>query len=419
MRQAIIYLTIILSLTGNLLFSIDLGFFQLTMFRVAILFLLFITVIDWSRRKKFLKIYKGNFFSIAFMFIWTLYSFLTFIWIKDYYSWARAVFFIGTGFLLCIIFTSYLDNKRKILRTFQSMSLMIMFHNIFGWYEIITGNYLLISSIGKISRYSFNNNPVTIFGNTNDYATFMLFSIFILYICLENTKHWAMKLLYSCFMISSACLLFLTDSRANILALIIATISFLFFWPNKQKKKYIILIMPIGLIAVLLNLNYLNAIFLEIGEGIDKVISLNDGSSYARVNLIKNGVVFLKSTYGFGTGAGNIEYWMDNYGVYYTSGLTNVHNWWIEILTGYGIVIFIMYMVFYIKLFLSFYKKLKNPEDKLGMSLSLGIMCIMAGYTVGSVSSSSNIKHDWLWIFWAIIIAYQGIREKGSLTISN
>ena len=133
------------------------------------------------------------------------------------------------------------------------------------------------------------------------------------------------------------------------------------------------------------------------------------GSDLTRLNLIKNGFIFLFETCGFGTGAGNIDYWMANYGVYYTGTIENIHNWWMEILTGYGIVIFIMYIVFYVKLFLSAYKKFKTSEDKVDISISLGIMCCMAGYIVGSISSSSNISSEWLWVFWGIAIAYQGM----------
>ena len=127
-----------------------------------------------------------------------------------------------------------------------------------------------------------------------------------------------------------------------------------------------------------------------------------------RLNLIKNGFIFLFETCGFGTGAGNIEFWMANYGVHYTGEIENIHNWWMEILTGYGIIIFIMYIVFYVKLFLSAYKKFKTSEDKVDISISLGILCCMAGYVVGSMSSSSNISSEWLWVFWGIAIAYQG-----------
>jgi len=77
------------------------------------------------------------------------------------------------------------------------------------------------------------------------------------------------------------------------------------------------------------------------------------------MNLIRNGLVFLSSTFGFGVGAGNIEYWMEHNPVYNTSSITNMHNWWIEILVAYGVIIFILYIVFFAKLFMNFYRKYK------------------------------------------------------------
>ena len=70
---------------------------------------------------------------------------------------------------------------------------------------------------------------------------------------------------------------------------------------------------------------------------------------------------------------------MDNYAIFDTKGILNIHNWWMEILTGYGVIIFIMYIMFYIKLFLSLYKKYKYSTNKVDKSISLGLMCILTG----------------------------------------
>lgn len=37
------------------------------------------------------------------------------------------------------------------------------------------------------------------------------------------------------------------------------------------------------------------------------------------------------------------------------------------------------------------------------------IAAIMVGWVISSVSFSSVIRYDWLWMFWAICIAWQGI----------
>jgi teichuronic acid biosynthesis protein TuaE len=158
-----------------------------------------------------------------------------------------------------------------------------------------------------------------------------------------------------------------------------------------------------------LNPESIKSLFISINENLNINFSSQSGSDFVRINLIKNGLFFLISTLGFGVGAGNIEYWMSHKAMYNTGGVLNIHNWWLEILVGYGVVIFIMYIVFYFKLFRSFYRKFKYSRSKVDMSMSLGIMCFMIGYVIGSISSSSNISSEWLWVFWGIAIAYQGV----------
>ncbi len=88
-----------------------------------------------------------------------------------------------------------------------------------------------------------------------------------------------------------------------------------------------------------------------------------------------------------------------------------MHNWWVEILVAYGgALIFVLYVIFYVNLWLSMYRTYRDSSCSKDRSISIGIMCCMAGYVIGSVSASSNISVEWLWSFWGgLCIVYQGI----------
>jgi len=412
MRKYIVFLAVISSLINASVVSINVGMFQLSLFRALIIFITMIMIIDMLFTNKGISLgKKQNSYSIKFMLTWFLYAFFTLGWIKDYNSWVKALYFLGLGFLCGVIFNKYLRNKFDILTAFRLMVVMIIFHNIMGWYEIITGNYLFLS-LEKVSQYARNNYPVSTFGNTNDFATFLLFSVFITYICAMNTRWIIIKLIYIATIISSASLLIMSGSRANMLGLILAAAFFVFFSIQNKRTRCTLLIILLSLFIILLfNPELITNSFYIINEKLYFRFS-ESRSDMIRLNLIKNGFIFLIETFGFGTGAGNIEYWMTNYGVYDTGKIENIHNWWMEILVGYGLVIFIMYIIFYVKLFSSAYKKFKRSKDKVDISISLGIMCCMIGYVIGSISSSSNIKSEWLWVFWGIAIAYQGMSEN-------
>ena len=413
--KKIVYFTIISSMIGAGIISINMGGFQLSLFRGLIVLLSLVSILEILLRNKKIpiKIREDNKYSIKFMFIWLSYAFFSLAWVKDYNGWLKAIYFIALGFLSILILKKYLRNKKDILTSFRVIFPMIVFHNLLGWYEVITGNYLFLLD-NRVIKYLKYNYPVSTFGNTNDYAVFMMFSFFVLYICLINSSKFITKFIYMSAMVSSIGLLLSTGSRAVLLGLIIGLLVLAIYSIQRKKTRRIVLSLLLSLFfVILLNPNILLDLFSNIDNMLSFDFSQQSGSEFVRINLIRNGFDFLISTFGFGTGAGNIEYWMANFGTYNTGGVLNIHNWWMEILVGYGLIIFILYITFYTKLFASMHKKFKSANNRTDMTISLGIMSIMSGYIVASISSSSNMSSEWLWVFWAIAIAYQG------MTLSN
>lgn len=413
-----IYLSIIASMFGASVISIDMGVFQLSLFRGSILLISLIMILNLllKNKKIHLNMKKANCYSIKFMFVWFIYAFFTLAWAKDYIGWIKALFFIGLGVLCIIIYSKYIKSNEDILKSFRVIFPTIIFHNILGWYEAITGHYLFLSE-ERIVRYLRYGHPVSTFGNTNDFAVFLMFAFFVLYICLTNSRNYFVKSLYISLMISSVALLLLTGSRAVLIGFIIGVMTTAFYSIQRKQTRRMVVSLLLALTFVII---FNPQIIVNFSTNIENVLDFNfsqqSGSEYVRINLIKNGFSFLISTLGFGTGAGNIEYWMDNHGQYNTGGVLNIHNWWMEILVGYGLMIFTLYIVFYIKLFLAMKKKFKSASNQTDITISLGIMSIMTGYVVASISSSSNMSAEWLWVFWAIVIAYQGIELENGTT---
>lgn len=406
-----VYFSIIASLLSTKILAVDLGFFQLSLFRMILLFVIFCVLVEAfiKNGKIQLNINRNNRYSVRFMLVWLLYAFLSLAWAVDYNSWFRAVYFLALGLASIVICTKVFRTRFDILTGFRFMSIMVLVHNFICWYEVRTGTYLFLSA-DRASAYARYKLPVSVFYNTNDLATFLLISIFISYICLANSKTKPEKFAYVGLIVSSLYLLVMTGSRANIIGFIFAAAVFLWLALTTRRGRRTILLLFLC-IAVFLTFNPGSAIkFISmVDQNLYLKVHGDTGSDVTRLNLAKNGFVFLSKTFGFGTGAGNIEYWMANHGKYYTGNITNIHNWWMEILAGYGVVIFCLYVIFYMTLFLSLYKKYKECNCNIDKTICLGVMAAMAGFIVGSMSSSSNIDSEWLWIFWGLLIAYQGI----------
>lgn len=405
----LIYALIFSSFLPVSYFSINTGFFQLSIFRILLIFVALATLYkivaskeEFGRIHKTLKVY-----SVFFHFVWMVYAIISYFWVIDKIAWFKSVYFLGLGLFSIFLMNYFLRNIQEIKTAILIIAVVIFLNTIIGYYEVFTTNYHFLDEEIALD-YASRRYPVSWFYNPNDFAMLMLVGFNIM-ICLANQKYrykWInlFFLLESSLIIS---LIFVAKSRANIIGIEISIIVLLvFYFVKKRRKQIATLIYVLALsVIILILLNKLGlydygASSLSFGE--DRDISISN-----RVNLIKNGLIFLYRTYGFGVGAGNIEYWMAKFAVYPVFAV-NMHNWWAELLTAYGILILIGYLVFYGRITIhSLYIALSYPTESDESNISVLIVSMMAGLSIGLIGSSSNFGSEWLWIFMAIFSVLQ------------
>lgn len=414
--KIILYIMVASSLLAADFLSINIKIMELSLFRISLLLLSIVTLLRYLRinKKIGLKIKNEQGIMITFYFFWFVYSLFSLGWVQDYVSWSKAIFYIGSGFLSIWLLSVYVKEERDFKRVLFIVFIMLILHNIIGWNELITGTYRFadLARIDRHGQFVYNpavRRPVSMFGNTNDYATVLSIGIFLTYIVFSNSTSKVIKVLSAGTIASSVYLLLRTNSRANILGLIIGTAIFIYLKYFKRINiKTLLIIIFVSLLF--LNPTVLNSILGIFSEKL--CFTFDGGSDRTRLNLIKNGLYFLLKTFGFGTGAGNIEHWMVNYKIYYTGTIRNIHNWWMEILTGYGIIIFVGYVWIYFKMFKTLYSSYVKSNDKFIQNTSLGFISVMTAFIIGSMSSSSNIGTAWIWLLWGVVIAYIGYVQK-------
>jgi len=173
-----------------------------------------------------------------------------------------------------------------------------------------------------------------------------------------------------------------------------------------------------GVVAILLFAVFSDQMLHIIGNIVSQLSSLDAPTEYAlgsigvRLNLIKNSLIFLVNSFGFGVGAGNVEYYMANFPVYETGSVLNVHNWWAEILVDYGIFIFVGYALLYLGLFIKLYRtygKIGNSEKMICEALLVGLVT----FFFASISSSSIMAIGAQWIFFAFALGFLNYYRLG------
>ncbi len=413
----IICIIFYLAFFPGILPEVNCGLFYMSLLRLCIISLPFVWAIERKIQRKRLEIIfnRQNLHSIIFMFIWLGYGIISVAWAKSFSGWSHAIYFLGIGCVCAFMFTIAELKIEDFVFLLKNFMVIIILQNFLGWYEVITHNYRFASEERQtIMRTSDAYYPITTFTNQNDFALFLLFSICMLIVFLLLCKTRIGKLTTGVIICSSFLLLVLTDSRGALMALFfgLAVLALL----QIEFKNRMLIISSLFIIILLALILIFNSFWKEIMTFIvnpDKMLGdARISSDSVRWNLIRNGVVFLIMSKGFGIGAGNTEYWMANYAQYPVRTFTNMHNWWVENLTNYGVFIFVLYIIFYIVLLYQLYLKMKYAARKEVRIFAIGFLLFMVIYTISCVSSSSNFTKEWLWISWAIVIAFEGIKGE-------
>ncbi len=442
----IVYIYFVGSFLPVLPFSLLNGLFYFSISRICFIVLLMTAGWNILNRKSSIPqlLAQKNNYAIIFHFVWLAYALLSIFWVKDYFAWFKSIFFLCVGVTSVVAAHEYIDTDRRMNSILILISVVIIINVLIGGNEIATGNYLFIEE-ADVLEYRIYHWPVSWFDNPNDFATMMFVGFNVCFTLIHTLKNRLLKIMYSIAASGTLVLTLYTTSRANIYGLIISGMVILFCGLYLKKPRIIVsltLVVLVSLIAFIyvrpgtLNITrYVESSKLQVSSidyaelskskisSADQALSEQDvpsSSDNIRVNLLLNGYVFLKKTFGFGVGSGNTEYWMENSSIYPVDGITNIHNWWGEILTNYGIIIFVGYMIYYCRIGLSSLIEVLQSRAKIQVPyISIMSISILAGFVFSLMSSSSNFSTEWLWAFWGVLSAHQNIIAQCDVDIER
>lgn len=404
------YLFIISAFFGPAILSYSIGPFSLFPFRILfpIMALVFLylyfkdSVFTWNRihTKKVLML----------LLFWIIYAFLSLLWVKSISQGIMDLIFLSMGIGI-IYFIVFLSTRKK------------HFHYL---YIIWVSSFAVILGIGVINHVLkihlpisriYTANPIysyiptSVFVNENDFASFISLSVFFILSGILFYKNTIVRIAGILLILVSVYMLEVTSSRANILAVLIG-LGFWFLFLTKTKLKIKLLFWSTfgaGIVSVLF-FDKVESLFNAVVQLISSLVvtsGSDETSTDIRINLLKNSMIFLQNTFGFGVGTGNSDVYMKNFAEYPTGNIINVHNWWIEILVNYGVVIFTLYCLFYIYLLKELYVINRDiPEQSLLKLFSVALLLAMVVFPLSSVSPSSQIALNYFWVLYGFVIAF-------------
>ena len=285
-----------------------------------------------------------------------------------------------------------------------------------GLFEHITTWHLPISRFfDNPDLAHVNYRPTAVFHNENEFASFLALSFplaisFILY-----AKKLAWRVAMGAGFVLGIYLLFVFPSRINHIALAATVILFplLMVQRGRKLKVFILLTSTILLIFFFMGtlqpalqgalIDSTGSLFRFPGQVFDDAERISPGDSLAvRVNLLRNGAVFIRNFRGLGSGVGSFEHLVSTTAPYDTRGSVNPHNWWVELFVEYGVAA-LFYLGFLAFLYIRLFHMWKAKQNMIYVSW-IGTSLLLLPIVAVSPSRFVAFAPHWLLLSVAAVL---------------
>lgn len=380
------YLLIILIILQ--VFGILGGFFQPVRLFIIAFFPFIIGQIIFRRRVK-----QKYFYEIIFFIVFILYAFLSLLWVYHPMQSLKDVIYLfinSAGFFLLICFANKANHPQEsIIRgwiLFFILTLPVALPEL--WFDF----HLPISTQEEGTLANFGDMVLqrhfasVTFGNLNTYNTILTYILPFLFCSTFVKNTFFISQLLRWILILLLCYIIVANSsRATVVCLILSFLLLLFYNLNKIRDILVIIFICIMGAFVLLKISpdfYL--FFVE-------RIKFNTFEDNSRSLLIQNGINSLLNSHLMGIGAGNFVPTMK---YEYKQFLQAPHNLFLEVLVQYGLLIFILFLGLFTRIFV----KLKDNLDKRNRFLIFNSFIILP---FSSVINSGYLLFTWFFLFLA------------------
>lgn len=387
------------------IFKIPVGGFHLFAFRIILFGTFALVVFNGDLR---LTGRYAQWFSIVLL-VWMAYAAISLLWVRSL-NWAlydiaylaiALLTFLTLSSLFMSLGESYTPFVRGWLLAFAVLA------PVAAW-EIITGDHLegkwLEHSQTQFIDHPNRFMPATTFGNPNDYASFLVMTTPLLLVVFPRKP-----LILGAAIMAVGVLCYFTSSRIALVALAVQGLTLLALAASQRLRPLALQ----GAALLLVAAGAFGAMRFK-GGGVEDLRPKEEHSGSIRMALVQTGWYFFTESRGLGVGAGNFEQNLEERDIPYPKPhVRNPHNWYIEVLSEYGALIFLGLAAFVAAL------GMRSVREAFGSGNTLGLFCIVTitGYLVIACLSSTFMNKLFNWIpLSALVIACDQLRKRNSPT---
>lgn len=349
-------------------------------------------------------------------FLWWMFleAGISIIWAPDKGLAGKYTYYVLLLFLYAYLFDNLVTrNSIEYVTTLMVMLLLAL--NLIGIWESVTGHHLLPDYLGNAGRARMLAYvPGGFFMNPNDFATYLIQILPFSFIASISEKN-KIGIIAIINIFLSAYVILRTESRTQIIMMIVLLIYFIAIAVERRKAMKLILLIVVGSVLALTFYpsfgDYLTQGLASISG--DEIVKSSEGGSLGtRIALLKNCGMILLNTVGFGVGAGCHRVVMKSYSAkyFYTGKVTAMHNILGEIFADYGVFI----GVFFIITLVNTVRRLKwisqnDPSNAIAAKLYIATL---ATFVICGISSSSIIQLTSIWTTFCYIGAFVRISSE-------
>lgn len=358
-----------------------------------------------------------------FFAVWLGWALLSLLWAGNKMDGIFNIWYLFSGLSLVFFTTFYISTDRELKILAGILAVVFLCVLVVGYWESKTGLHLKTAgSLLSLTGYA-RFMPRGFFKNPNDLATYLVLYVPFIY---ALARYCSRKLVTAPLLAVllpaggiGVYLILQTGSRANMIALVPMALAAVILYLIQDKGKAVLNLIILSSITALFyfmlaagNPAFVNWRDRQCRVAMHHLSSLKyaAGEESARVVLLSNSLTELKAHSLMGVGAGNAEEHMKKYR---TSSfiILALHNWWLEILVNYGVFVFILYLIFYLKLLYELFIVSVRAGPGIARVLGEGCLLALVAFPIAALSSSSLMYARFMWILFGIALSVVNIYQ--------
>ncbi len=349
---------------------------------------------------------KEEFKPVLFLIVWLGYSLCSYIWAQDRLLAVDYSLLIFRYLFLFMLFSAAFRDHRLLSKLHLFLVVIAVLYIVTAVWEVLTFNHLPPS---KYYGHKFFRPTGPFYGENNMAAFMLLLLPFLLFLPKLYSKLWVQIGVLISILIT---IYIITVQGARIAMLAMVAVLFWFLTFHTKARTWVVIFLLIVLIWGVVS--YFIPGLLNFGWKMFsyEIASIGTESKTVKMSSINIRKQLFSETFdlvtlsGFmGVGGGNFEHYMDTDREFRTAGIINAHNWLLEILGNFGIVILAGFLYIYIRWLYLLYMKYRSSSGR-EKSLSLMYLVSLVLFLASSSLPSSFRWHHLMWVYFAGINAY-------------